>query len=68
VPTVPVTLFAWNFLTRYRNRRGVDEEREIEAGRSPATPFALISIVGGVIAVTAMTVLLLVIVVRAIAA
>jgi hypothetical protein len=68
VPTVPVTLFAWNFLSKNRNRPGVSEEREIEAGRSPATPFAMISIVGGVIAVTAMTVLLLVVVVRAVAA
>jgi hypothetical protein len=68
VPTVPVTFFAWNFLTKHRNRPGVSEEREIEAGRSPATPFAMISVVGTVIAVAAMTVLLLVIVVRAIAA
>lgn len=68
VPTVPVTFFAWNFLTKHRNRRGVDEEREIEAGRSPATPFAVISVVGGVIAVAAMTVLLLVVIVRAVAA
>ena len=68
VPTVPVTFFAWNFLGRYRNRRGVSEEREIEAGRSPATPFAMISIVGTVIAVAAMTVLLLVVAIRAVAA
>ena len=68
VPTVPVTFFAWSFLTKYRNRPGVSEEREIEAGRSPATPFALISVVGTVIAVAAVTVLLLVVAVRAIAA
>lgn len=68
VPTVPVTFFAWNFLTKYRNRPGVSEEREIEAGRSPATPFALISVVGTVIAVAAVTVLLLVVAVRAVAA
>lgn len=68
VPTVPLTVFAWSFLSKYRNRRGVSEEREIEAGRSPATPFAMISIVGGVIAVTAMTMLLLVVAVRAVAA
>jgi hypothetical protein len=68
IPTVPVTFFAWNFLGRYRNRRGVSEEREIEAGRSPATPFAMISIVGTVIAVAAMTVLLLVVAIRAVAA
>jgi hypothetical protein len=68
IPTVPVTFFAWNFLGRYRNRRGVSEEREIEAGRSPATPFAMISIVGTVIAVAAMTVILLVVAIRAVAA
>lgn len=68
IPTVPVTFFAWNFLGRHRNRRGVSEEREIEAGRSPATPFAMISVVGTVIAIAAMTVLVLVIVIRAVAA
>jgi hypothetical protein len=68
VPTVPVTLFAWNFLSRNRNRRGVSEEREIEAGRSAATPFAMISVVGGVIAVSAITVLLLIVAIRAVAA
>jgi heme/copper-type cytochrome/quinol oxidase subunit 2 len=68
VPTVPVTFLAWNFLGRYRNRRGVSEEREIEAGRSPATPFAMISIVGTVIAVAAMAILLLVVAIRAVAA
>jgi hypothetical protein len=68
VPTVPVTFFAWNFLTKHRNRPGVSEEREIEAGRSPATPFALISVVGTVIAVAAVTVLLLVVAIRAVAA
>jgi hypothetical protein len=68
IPTVPVTLFAWSFLGRSRNRRGVSEEREIEAGRSPATPFAMISVVGTVIAITAITVLLLVVAIRAVAA
>jgi hypothetical protein len=68
VPVVPVTFFAWNFLGRQRNRRGVSEEREIEAGRSPATPFATISVVGTVIAIAAMTILLLVIAIRAVAA
>jgi hypothetical protein len=68
IPTVPVTFFAWNFLSKHRNRPGVSEEREIEAGRSPATPFAMISIVGSVIAVAAITVLLLVVAVRAVAA
>jgi hypothetical protein len=68
IPTVPVTFFAWRFLSGYRNRRGVSEEREIEAGRSPATPFAMISIVGSVIAGAAVVMLLLVIAVRAVAA
>lgn len=68
VPTVPVTIFAWSFLSRHRNRRGVSEEHELEAGRSPATPFAMISIVGSVIAVAALSVLLLVVAVRAVAA
>jgi hypothetical protein len=68
VPTVPVTVYAWNFLSRNRNRRGVSEEREIEAGRSAATPFAMISVVGGAIAVAAVTVLLLVVAIRAVAA
>jgi hypothetical protein len=68
IPTVPVTLFAWNFLGRHRNRRGVSEGREIEAGRSPATPFAMISVVGTVIAIAAMTILLLVVAIRAVAA
>jgi multisubunit Na+/H+ antiporter MnhC subunit len=67
VPTVPVTLFAWGLLGR-RDRPGAGEEREIEAGRSPATPFAMVSIVGSVIAVAAITVLLLVVAVRAVAA
>ena len=68
LPTVPVTFLAWNFLGRYRHRRGVSAEHEIEAGRSAATPFAMISIVGTVIAIAAMTVLLLVIAIRAVAA
>lgn len=68
VPTVPVTIFAWSFLTKHRKRRGVSEEHEIEAGRSPATPFAVISVVGTAIAIAAAAVLLLVIAVRAVAA
>jgi hypothetical protein len=68
VPTVPVAFFAWNFIGSHRNRGSTGEEREIEAGRSPATPFAMISIVGSVIAVAAITVLLLAVAVRAVAA
>jgi hypothetical protein len=68
IPTVPVTLFAWSLLGRRRNRRGVSEEREIEAGRSPATPFAMISIVGTAIAIAAAMVLVLVVAIRAVAA
>jgi hypothetical protein len=62
VPTVPATYLAWSFLGG--KRRGED----IESGRSPATPFAVISIVGSVITATAILMLLLVIAVRAIAA
>ena len=68
VPTVPVTIFLWGYLGRGRRRRGVSAEHELEAGRSPATPFAAISIVGTVIAVAAVAVLLLVIAVRSVAA
>jgi hypothetical protein len=66
IPTVPVTIFLWSYLDR--RRRGVSAEHELEAGRSPATPFAAISIVGTVIAVAAVAVLLLVIAVRSVAA
>jgi len=68
VPTVPVTMFLWSYLGRRRSRPGVSAEHELEAGRSPATPFAMISIVGSVIAVAAVAVLLLVVAVRAVAA
>jgi hypothetical protein len=68
VPVVPVTYFVWGYLGRRRHRPGIDAEREIEAGRSPATPFAVISVVGTVIAVAAVAILLLVIAVRAVAA
>lgn len=68
VPIVPVTIFLWGYLGRNRRRRGVSAEHELEAGRSPATPFAAISIVGTVIAVAAVAVLLLVIAVRSVAA
>ena len=65
VPTVPITFFAWTLLGR-RRRRGM--EQEIESGRSSATPFAMISIVGSVIAVAAIAVLVIVVLVRAVAA
>jgi hypothetical protein len=68
VPTVPLTFLAWSLLSRRRSRRGVSVEHELEAGRSPATPFAMISVVGSVIAVAAIFVLLLVVAVRAVAA
>jgi hypothetical protein len=64
VPLVPVTYFAWGFLGGRRTSRG----QEIESGRSAATPFAVISVVGTAIAVAALLTLLLVIAVRAIAA
>jgi hypothetical protein len=63
VPLVPVSYAAWYFLGG-RSRRG----EEIESGRSPATPFAMVSLVGTVIAVAAVGTLLLVVAVRAIAA
>ncbi|MBA2741031.1 MAG: hypothetical protein H0U46_03365 [Actinobacteria bacterium] len=66
IPTVPLTFLGWSFLGRRRTARG--QEQEIESGRSPATPFAAISVVGGVIAVVAVLTLLLVVAVRAIAA
>ena len=67
VPTVPLTIFAWSYLGRNR-RSGTNAEREIEAGRSPGTPFAAISVVGTAIAVAAMAILLLVVAIRAVAA
>jgi hypothetical protein len=63
VPTVPVTLAAW-YVLRRRGARG----QEIESGRSPATPFAALSVVGSAIALMAVAALLLVVAVRAIAA
>jgi hypothetical protein len=66
IPTVPVTIFAWGFFRKRRAARG--EAQEIESGRSPATPFAAISVVGGVIAVAAALTLLIVVAVRAVAA
>jgi hypothetical protein len=66
IPTLPVTFFGWTLLSR--RRRGRSEEIEIETGRSPATPFAVISVVGSVIAVAAFFALLLAVLARAIAA
>jgi hypothetical protein len=63
VPTLPVTYFLWSSVGGRRSRRG----HEIESGRSAATPFALISIVGSVILVVAVATMLLVISVRALA-
>jgi hypothetical protein len=60
VPTVPATLYAWALLAR-RGARG----HEIESGRSPETPFAVITYVGTAIAVVAVLTLLLVVAVRA---
>ncbi len=67
VPTVPLTILAWSLLGKRRMARR-SEGVEIESGRSPATPFAVISVVGTVIAVAAMLTLLLVVAVRAVAA
>jgi hypothetical protein len=65
IPTVPLTFLGWTLLARRRSARS--EEQEVESGRSPATPFAAISVVGSVIAVAAAVALLLVIAVRAVA-
>jgi hypothetical protein len=66
IPTVPLTFLGWTLLARRRSAR--TEGQEVESGRSPATPFAAISVVGSVIAVAAGVTLLLVIAVRAVAA
>jgi hypothetical protein len=64
VPLVPITYFAWSFVGGRRGR----QTAELESGRSAATPFAAISVVGTVIAVTAFAALLVVVLVRAAAA
>jgi hypothetical protein len=64
VPTVPFTYLAWNFISSRRTSRR-DEELEIESGRSPATPFAVISVVGTAIAITAVLTLLFIVAMRA---
>ena len=64
VPVVPVTYAAWRYLGGRRSARG----EEIKSGRSAATPFAVISVVGSAIAVAAVLTLILVIAVRAVAA
>jgi hypothetical protein len=66
IPTVPITFLGWTMLGRRRSTRSAAQE--LESGRSAATPFAAISVVGSVIAVAAAVALLLVIAVRAIAA
>lgn len=63
VPTVPATIYVWTLLGR-RGERG--DVHEIESGRSPETPFAVITYVGTFIAVAAVFVLLLVVVIRAV--
>jgi hypothetical protein len=59
-----VTYVGWHLLES-RRRRSYEAANAIESGRSPATPFAAISVVGTVIAVAAVLVLLLVVAVRA---
>jgi hypothetical protein len=63
VPTLPVTYFLWGAVDARRRQRG----HEIESGRSTATPFAVISIVGTVVLVAAVLTMLLVISLRALA-
>lgn len=62
VPTVPATIYFWLLLGR---RRAAGHG--IESGRSPETPFAVITYVGTFIAFVALFVLLLVVAVRAVA-
>jgi hypothetical protein len=64
VPVVPLTYVAWRLVGGRRSTRGA----EIESGRSSATPFAVISLVGSAIAAAAVLSLLLVVAVRAVAA
>jgi hypothetical protein len=61
VPTVPVTYFVWTAIAGGRGERA----KEATSGRSSATPFALLSIVGTIVLVSAVLVTLLVIAVRA---
>jgi hypothetical protein len=65
VPLVPITYLGWHLLSRRRGSAAPDHA--IESGRSPATPFAAISVVGTVIAVAAVLVLLIVVTARALA-
>jgi hypothetical protein len=60
VPTVPATIYVWTLLERRRERGS-----EVASGRSPETPFAVITYVGTAIAVVAVLTLLLVVAVRA---
>jgi hypothetical protein len=65
LPLVPVTYLGWRLLASRRQESSM--EHALESGRSPATPFAAISVVGTVIAVTAVLVLLIVVAARAVA-
>ncbi|HXF98905.1 MAG TPA: hypothetical protein VNJ46_09870 [Gaiellaceae bacterium] len=61
VPTLPATYFLWSTVGGGRGGRG----REIESGRSSATPFAVITRVGTAILVVAVALVLLAVAVRA---
>jgi hypothetical protein len=65
VPLVPVTYLGWQLLASRQRSRSM--EHALESGRSPATPFAAISVVGTVIAVAAVLVLVIVVAARAVA-
>jgi hypothetical protein len=67
VPTVPITYLAWNFISSRRTSPR-SEAAEIESGRSAATPFAAISVVGTAIAIAAVLTLLFIVAVRAVSA
>ena len=59
-PTIPITYLLWTTLKSGRRKSG-----EVTTGRSSATPFALLSIVGTVVLLVALSVVGLTIAVRA---
>ena len=61
LPTVPVTYFLWKAMEGGRG----GQAKEVKSGRSSATPFALLSIVGTTVLVGALLVTALVVAVRA---
>jgi hypothetical protein len=58
IPLAPLSWVAWSFF-------GADRGEEIDSGRSAATPFVAIAVVGAAIAAAAFLALLLVVLLRA---